>query len=228
MARLLLVEDDELVGTMIRMNLEAEANEVVWLRDGAEALTPATREPFDLILLDIGLPGMEGMELLEELRGRGVGTPVLMITALSDVPTKVRALELGADDYLSKPFDVAEMVARVRALVRRSQAERELPADRVIRFGSYELNLETREAITNEGPMVLPEKETTILGLLARAGGQTLSRPDIIEEVWGMDAFPTERTVDNYLVRLRRLFEPEPDRPRHILTVRGAGYRFVQ
>ncbi len=227
MSRILLVEDDELVGTMVSMNLENAGHELRWCRDGRSGLQAATEAPYDLVLLDISLPGEDGYGILQGMRAQGVGTPVLMLTARSDIGSKVRALDMGADDYLAKPFDIAELVARVRALVRRSTAERQLPASRVIHFGRYRLDLDSREADTNDGPVVVGEKEAEILALLVRADGGVLSRADIIEEVWGLDAFPVERTVDNYLVRLRKLFEPDPRRPRHIVTVRGAGFRFI-
>ncbi len=227
MSRILLVEDDELVGTMVSMNLESEGHTITWARDGAAGLEAVQGAPFDLLLLDISMPHMDGFELLGRLRELGIGTPVLMLTARSDVGSKVQALDLGADDYLAKPFDVVEMVARVRALVRRSRAEREVPASRILTFDRYRIDLDTREAQTNEGTVVLGEKEAEIMALLVRSGGRPLSRADIIEEVWGMDAFPVERTVDNYLLRLRKLFEPDPSEPRHIVTLRGAGFRFV-
>ncbi len=227
MSRILLIEDDELVGTMVRMNLENQQHEVRWCRDGDEGLQASLEVPYDLVLLDISLPGKDGYAVLEGMRQRGIGTPVLMLTARSDVGSKVRALDAGADDYLAKPFDIAEMVARVRALVRRSTAERQLPASRVISFDRYRIDLDSREAETNDGRVVLGEKEAEIMALLVRADGAVLSRADILEEVWGLDAFPVERTVDNYLVRLRKLFEPDPRHPRHILTVRGAGFRFL-
>jgi DNA-binding response OmpR family regulator len=151
-----------------------------------------------------------------------------MLTARSEVTDKVEALEIGADDYLTKPFEVSEMTARVRALVRRSQGLREVPADHVIRVGAAEVNLSTREAETVTGErIVLSEKEAAILEVLARAGGQPVSRSEILDRAWGTEEYPTERTVDNFLLRLRRLFEPEPDHPRYILTVRGSGYRLV-
>jgi DNA-binding response OmpR family regulator len=212
---------------MVRMNLESAGYEVRWFRNGLEGRALAQIEPFDLILLDIALPGISGLEILEEIRRSGVGTPVMMLTARSDVPTKVSALQMGADDYLPKPFDVAELIARAHALVRRSQSEREIPTDQLVRIGPYEANFETREAKTNEGNQMLSEKEVALLRLLVRARGRTLSRSDILEEVWGMDVSPTGRTVDNFILRLRRLFEPEPEQPRHIITVRGVGYRFV-
>jgi two-component system alkaline phosphatase synthesis response regulator PhoP len=226
--KVLLVEDEELVGTMVRMNLEGEGYQVSWVRDGEDGLAAGLREQFDLILLDIALPGRDGLELLGELRSGGVTTPVLMLTARTEVKVRVEALDLGADDYLPKPFDVSELLARVRALVRRSQSERELPSDRIIRFGeSYEINLDTREAVTNDGLLTLSEKESALMRMLVSFQGQPLPRADMIEEVWGMDKFPTGRTVDNFILRLRRWFEEEPERPRHILTVRGVGYRFV-
>lgn len=227
MTRVLLVEDDELVGAMVRLNLAAEGHEVAWARQGREGLEQATGEPFDLVVLDIALPGLDGMGLLARLRRAGIGTPVLMLTARSEVGTKVSALDLGADDYLSKPFDVAELLARARALIRRSQGDRQVPSERVVRIGPWAVDLETREAQTHAGPVRLSEREAALLDLLLRAGGRPLSRADILDEVWGMDAIPTERTVDNFLMRLRRLFEEDPRRPRHILTVRGVGYRLV-
>ncbi len=226
--KVLVVEDEELVGTMVRMNLEGEGYQVSWARDGEDGLAAGLREQFDLILLDIALPGRNGLELLGDLRAGGVTTPVLMLTARTDVNVKVEALDQGADDYLAKPFDVSELLARVRALVRRSQAERELPSDRIIRFGeSYEINLDTREARSNDGLVTLSEKEAALMRMLVSFQGQPIPRADMIEEIWGMDKFPTGRTVDNFILRLRRLFESEPERPHHILTVRGVGYRFV-
>jgi two-component system alkaline phosphatase synthesis response regulator PhoP len=224
---ILLIEDEELVGTMVRMNLENSGFAVEWCKDGNQAVEKVGSAPFDVILLDIALPGLDGMEILAEVRRRGIGTPVMMLTARGDVQSKVQALELGADDYLPKPFDVAELLARVKALVRRSQSDREIPSENIVEFGKYQINLETRQAVTNDGEIVLSEKENAIMGLLVRARGQVLSRSDILEEVWGMDATPSERTVDNFIVQLRKLFEPQIEKPRHFITVRGIGYRFV-
>jgi DNA-binding response OmpR family regulator len=195
---------------------------------GREAVEAGHDRHFDLIILDIALPGLDGLAVLGELRRRGISVPVIMLTVRSDVSTKVSALEAGADDYLTKPFDMAELTARVSALLRRSRAERQIPASRIVRVGDYEVNLETREAQTRQGPVILSEREAALLELLAQAGGQPLSRHDILDEVWGMDAYPTQRTVDNFLMRLRKLFERDPRHPRFILTVRGVGYRLVQ
>ena len=227
MNRILLIEDDELVGTMVRLNLESEGYTVVWCRDGETGLETGRQEPFDLMLLDISLPGMSGLELLESLRGIEVWTPVMMLTARSDVSSKVSALNLGADDYLPKPFDVNEMTARVRALLRRAQAEREHPSTRIIMVGDSRVDMDSRQAETSNGTCVLNDKEVSILALLVRVDGAVLSRADIIEEVWGLDHYPHERTVDNYILRLRKLLEPDPSSPKHFLTIRGAGFRFL-
>lgn len=228
MNRLLLVEDDELLGATVKLNLEAEGDEVEWVKSGQEAVDTACDRHCDLILLDIALPGLDGLSALGELRRKGISVPVLMLTVRADVSTKVAALEAGADDYVTKPFDMAELTARVSAMLRRSRAERQIPASRIIRVGEYEVNLETREAETREGVAILSEREAALLELLAQAGGQPLSRHDILDEVWGMDAYPTQRTVDNFLMRLRKFFERDPRHPRFILTVRGVGYRLVK
>lgn len=225
--KILLVEDEDLVGTMVRLNLESAGYLVVWIRNGSEAAERAAEEAFDLILLDITLPGMSGLSVLRRLRETGLQTPVMMLTARSDVPTKVEALDFGADDYLPKPFHVAELVARVSALLRRSRAERAIPSDQLVQIGEREINLETRRALTSEGEVTLSEKEAALVRLLVRSRGKVLTRSDILDEVWGMDVSPGERTVDNFILRLRRLFEADPERPAHILTVRGEGYRFV-
>ena len=226
MSRILLVEDEELVGTMIRLNLNDAGFEVTWFRDAESALDAVRSRPFDLVLMDIMLPGMRGTEAVTSLRSRGFSAPILMLTSKSDVETKVSSLELGADDYLTKPFDVEELLARVRALLRRSHSAREIPAERLVRIGAYQANLETREAETQEGQVTLTETEAALLELLTRHAGTTLTRADILEEVWGMETSSTERTVDNFVLQLRRLFEDDPKCPRHFITVRSVGYRF--
>jgi len=225
-SRLLLVEDEELVGTMVRLNLEQDGHTVDWHRAAEPALEAAALQPYDLVVLDIMLPGISGTDALAALRRDGYGGPVLMLTARAEVETKVASFEAGADDYLTKPFDVPELLARVKALLRRSQAVREIPSERQVAIGAYRANLETREAETREGPVELTETETRLLELFVRNAGTSLSRADILEEVLGMDTSPTERTVDNFVLRLRRLFEADPRRPRHFVTVRALGYRF--
>ena len=226
MSRVLLAEDEALIGRMVELNLRHAGHEVTWVKDGPQALVHARSDAWDLLVLDVMLPGLTGLDVAAALRREERTIPVLMLTARGDTASKVAGLDAGADDYLVKPFDMEELQARVRALVRRAQGSRHLPASGVVRFGPYALNLETREAETNQGRVTLTEKEAELMALFLRQRGRTLSRAEILEEVWGMDAFPTERTVDNQVVKLRRFFEPDPEHPVHIVSVRGQGYRF--
>ncbi|RJO71069.1 MAG: DNA-binding response regulator [Myxococcales bacterium] len=224
--RILLVEDEELIGEMVKLNLEREGYVVDWVADGAKAAPTLAAHAYDLIILDVMLPNRTGFEIARDVRKAELDAPILMLTARSETDAKVQGLDSGADDYLTKPFELAELLARARALIRRAQGRRALPSTRAVKIGRYAVNLDTREAETNEGPVVLSEKEAALLELFAKHPGRTIPRADILEEVWGMDAAPTERTVDNFIVRLRRLFERDPETPRHILTVRATGYRF--
>ena len=224
--KVLLVEDEELIGEMVRLNLQEEGYEVLWLKNGEGVLTAIEEQRFDLIVLDIMLPGKDGIQVTQELRHQQIGTPIVLLTARGDMLTKVTGLDSGADDYITKPFDMQELLARMRAAIRRSQGSRETPSTDLLVFGEYEVNLRTREAVTNEGSVVLSEKECELLALLSRRRGEVLTRADMLEEVWGMDVSPTERTVDNFILRLRKLFD-HPYEPRHFLTVRGIGYKFT-
>jgi DNA-binding response OmpR family regulator len=224
--RILLVEDDDLIGTLIEVNLAGHAYEVTWARTGEDALARAAACAHDLVVLDHMLPGCSGLDVARDLRRRGIGTPILMLTVKSSTRDKVTALDAGVDDYLTKPFDVQELLARVRALIRRGQAGSELPAAARLSACGGELDLDSRRWRDRDGRKHdLTEKEAALLALLLKSASRTLTRADIIDEVWGMDAVPSERTVDNFILRLRRLIEVDPERPRHLLTVRGRGYR---
>ena len=224
--RILLAEDEELIGRMVELNLKHDGHDVTWVKNGAEALDRAKSGSWDLLVLDVMMPGLTGFQVAQTLREAAVTVPILMLTSRADTTSKVRGLDSGADDYLVKPFDMAELKARVRALVRRAQGSRHVPSSQLVRFSRYEVNLESHEAVTNQGKVVLSDKEARLMALLVRHRGETLARADILEEIWGMDAFPTERTVDNVIVKLRRFFEPDPESPTHIISVRGQGYRF--
>lgn len=224
--RILLAEDEELIGRMVELNLRHEGYEVSWVKSGDEAVSQGQESAWDLLVLDVMLPGLTGYQVARTLRDANITMPILMLTARDDTTSKVRGLDAGADDYLVKPFEMAELLARIRALIRRSQGSRHLPSTQVIRFGRYEVNLDSHEAVTNQGPTKLTDKEVGILAMFFRHRGETLARADILEEVWGMDAFPTERTVDNVIVKLRRYFEPDQETPTFIVSVRGQGYRF--
>lgn len=224
--RILLAEDEELIGEMVRLNLEQEGYQLSWVQSGDKAVDLLEREHFDLILLDVMMPGMTGFEVAKELRKRDITTPILMLTARSETSDRIHGLDQGADDYLTKPFDMGELLARARALIRRSQSSIELPSSRLTQVGAFRVNFETREAETRQGKITLSDREAGLLEMFVRNPLNSLSRADILEEVWGMDATPTERTVDNFIVRLRKFFEEDPERPRHFITVRAHGYRF--
>jgi len=226
MARVLLVEDEELISTMVKLNLERAGFEVEISRDAEGMLDRLNRGFYDILLIDIMLPGMSGEDALGVVRRQGINMPVIMLTAKRDTATKVHTLSAGADDFMAKPFDMEELLARVRAQIRRSQGDRAIPSERIITINGFEVNLETRSAQTAEGPVQLSEKELDLLNFLAQRPGRTLSRLDILEEVWGMDVSPTPRTIDNFIARFRRLFKDDPDHPRHFITVRSIGYRF--
>ncbi len=227
MSRILLVEDDDLIGTMVCLVLEQEGHEVDWHVSAEAGETALAGVRYDAILLDISLPGMSGLVFARSIRDRGVGTPILMLTSQDETTSKVEAFEVGADDYICKPFDMAELLARVRAQIRRSQGRLELASDRVTAIGRARLDVDAGRLEDAAGEAItLSEKELELVTLFARHPGRVLTRADILDEVWGMDAMPTERTVDNFIVRLRRWVEPAPDSPQHIITVRGRGYRY--
>lgn len=227
MSRILLCEDDHLIGTMVRLNLEQDGFGVDWQRSGEGALACLGEQRYDLMLLDIGLPGISGLDVARSARASGVGTPIVMLTARDDLETKVQALDGGADDYLCKPFDMAELLARVRAQIRRSQGSLEVATEAELAIGQARVDFDRRVLWDGAGTQFeLTDKEVELLQFLVRNPHRALSRADILEEVWGMDTSPTERTVDNFIVRLRKWIEPDAEHPRHIQTVRGWGYRY--
>lgn len=227
MQRVAIVEDEELIRTMLRLNLEKAGYEVESFTTAEELLDSLVHGHFDILLLDILLPGISGEDVIDRIREKGINTPILMVTARADIETKVSTFKKGADDYLSKPFDMEELLLRVNALIRRSQGEREIPSHNLLRIDDYEVNLESRLASTREGEVKLSEKECDLLRLFCQNPGKTLLRADILEVVWGMDVFPTQRTIDNFILKFRKLFEQNPEEPVHFITVRSVGYRFV-
>jgi len=226
--RIALVEDDELIRDMVRLNLEQKNYRVHCFPDGESLTGQTTTEPFDLFILDVLLPGISGLEVLEKLRKNHLHThaPVLMLTVQSQAQNKIKALNKGADDYLVKPFNMEELLARVNALIRRSQGKRAIPASRILIIGDCQVNLSSRVCQAKKAELVLSEKEIKLLEYFSLHPGQTLRRADILEEVWGMDVSPTPRTIDNFILKFRKLFETNPEKPRHFISVRNEGYRF--
>jgi two-component system alkaline phosphatase synthesis response regulator PhoP len=230
-ARILVVEDEPLVRDLVALNLQHAGYQVETAGNFADGLAGLVdRHRCALAIVDVMLPGGDGFELVRRARAMRVTFPILMLTARGELTAKVRGLDAGADDYLTKPFDVPELLARVRALLRRAPGDSPAAAPVPPRFefggGAYWIRFDSGLAHTNDGEVSLSEKELRLLEQLIRHENRVLSRADLLEEVWGMDAFPTERTVDNFILRLRRLFEPDPENPVHLVTVRGRGYLF--
>ena len=230
-ARVLVVEDDPHLAAGVIENLRAEGYEVSSAGDGEQALGWLRANPCALILLDVMLPGMDGFAVCRSLRAQGDNTPVLFLTARGDPADRVRGLQSGGDDYLAKPFHLQELLLRVRAILRRWDWYRSASATAataVLSFGGNEVDFRAfRARAWNGEAHELTEKEAMILKVLAEHGGEIVSREDLLEKVWGYDVFPSTRTVDNFILRLRKRFERDPANPRHFLTVWGVGYRFL-
>jgi two-component system, OmpR family, alkaline phosphatase synthesis response regulator PhoP len=225
-ARILVIEDDPSIALGIRMNLEAEGYRVVIAEDGEVGIREAQEGSFDLVLLDIMLPKQNGYEVLMALRNARVRTPVLVLSARSTEIDKVMGLELGAEDYVTKPFSVAELLARVRVALRRQKNVAAEP-ESVWRFGEIEVNANTREVTRAGQTMEITAKEFDVLMSLIHAKGRVLSRQQIFDMVWGPNHHGTPRTIDNFVAQLRSKLEKDPQNPSHLMTVRGVGYRFA-
>jgi two-component system alkaline phosphatase synthesis response regulator PhoP len=223
--RVLLIEDDESITLGLRMNLEAEGYVVRVAYDGESGLEQARTEDVSLIILDVMLPKMNGFELLKALRADGLSMPVIMLSARGAEMDKVMGLELGAEDYVTKPFGLAEFLARVKAVLRRDAIARPGRSD-VIRTGEYEINPGTRQVLRAGESILLTATEFEVLWCLVEAGGRVLSREQIRAAVWGPGHHGTPRTIDNFVLQLRNKLEREPTEPQMLLTVRGVGYRF--
>ena len=227
--RILVVEDDPHLSAGVVENLRAEGYEVDAVGDGRRALEALAGRPYGLVLLDVMLPELDGFTVCRTLREQGNSTPVLFLTARGDPADRVRGLEAGGDDYLAKPFHLKELLLRVRAILRRWDWYQSASAEAgPLRFGENEVDFRAFRARSWNGmTQELTEKEAMILKVLAERPGEIVSREDLLERVWGYDVFPSTRTVDNFILRLRRRFERDPANPRHFLTVWGVGYRFL-
>ncbi|HKT60684.1 MAG TPA: response regulator transcription factor [Gemmatimonadales bacterium] len=222
MARILIVEDNRNLAHGLRTNLEFEGHVAELADDGPSGLSLARNGAHDLIVLDLMLPGLDGFRVLETLRHEGVDTPVLVLTARGDETDKVRGLRNGADDYVTKPFALRELLARVGALLRRPRA-----APAPLGFGEVVVDPATRGVTRSGVPVPLRPKEYELLRALLRRAGRVATRSELLREVWGYQDCVVSRTLDTHVGELRRKLENDPARPRHILTVRKTGYRLV-
>jgi two-component system, OmpR family, alkaline phosphatase synthesis response regulator PhoP len=228
-ARILLVEDELNLARGIRENLEAEGYAVEVTPDGRAALAKIRETEYALVVLDVMLPGMDGYSICETARREGRDTPVLFLTAKSGSADRIRGLEAGGDDYLPKPFQLRELLLRVAAILRRRTRYDTLTAlEPIIRFGGNQFDFRSFRGRSWDGAdQILTQKEAMILKVLADHQGRVVWRDEILEKVWGDEVLPSSRTIDNFIVRLRKRFEPDPERPRFFHTVRGVGYRFI-
>ncbi len=220
--RILVIEDDLSILTGVSMNLRFEGYEVLQAQDGPQGLELAFEQAPDLVILDIMLPRMNGYEVLTELRRRGQRVPVLLLSARGMERDKVRGLDLGADDYVAKPFGVAELLARVKALLRRRYGEE----GTVIRFGDVRVELDEKRVLRAGKPLELTAQEFRLLVHLLSQPGRIFSREELLSGAWGLEYEGTPRTVDTFIRQLRAKLEPDPDQPRYFVTARGLGYRF--
>jgi two-component system alkaline phosphatase synthesis response regulator PhoP len=224
--RLLIIEDEPGLVLTLTDRLGREGYRVESASDGGHGLSRALEEPFDLILLDVMLPGRNGLDILRDLRQQGVDTPVIMLTARGQLVDKVVGLKLGADDYLAKPFEMMELLARVEARLRRPGPKDTVDAD-AYRFGTVQVDFRKAEVTRDGRPLELSAREYRLLRYFIEHRGATISRDELLNQVWGYNAMPNTRTVDVHVAWLRQKIEPNPRHPQYVLTAHGLGYKFV-
>jgi len=224
--KVLIIEDEEDLAKGLKLNLEDEGFNVVWADDGSEGLRKAVEDTPDLIILDIMLPKKSGLDVCRELRQKKINIPIIMLTAKGEEIDKVIGLELGADDYMTKPFSIRELLARIKVQLRRDKTEERMTS-KSFRFGEIEVDFAHFKVKRNDIDLKLTSLEVEILRFMIDRRGEVVSRDDLLDKIWGYEKYPTTRTVDNHILKLRKKIEKEPSNPRYILSVYGGGYRFV-
>ena len=225
MPRILIVDDEPEMVRGLEDNLRFEGYQTLSASDGVRGLELALSEAPDLVLLDIMMPGMSGWDVCRQMRGKGLDVPVIMLTARGEEADRVLGLELGADDYVTKPFSIRELLARVRAILRRTEGSKKRLSR--YRFADVELDFETYRAKKGEEPLDLSPREFELLRYLIERKGETVSREKLLEDVWGYESYPSTRTVDTHIAKLRAKIGDSGSEPRYILTIHGTGYKFV-
>ena len=226
MLRILLVEDEENIRETVKLNLELENYEVVAAAEGKKALKYIGEQHFDLMILDVMLPEVDGFQICEQVRLTNRDVPIIFLTAKDTAQDRVNGLRKGADDYLVKPFNLEELLLRVERLIQRTSKDPEVSTD-TYEFGDNKINFATFEATGNPGTFTLTKKEAMLLKLLIDRKGEVVSRQQILQSVWGYDVYPSTRTIDNFILSFRKYFERDPRSPEYFLSVRGVGYKFV-
>jgi len=224
---LLLVEDEPHIAEGLIFNLEEESYQVTHVESGEDALETLEKQSYALVILDLALPGIDGLEVCDRLRENGNQVPILMLTARGSEQDRITGLSKGADDYLAKPFNLKEFLLRVAGLLRRTNWQPR-KKESSYRFGENVIDMETCQATTPHGTIELTDLEMKMLQLFFEQEGKVLSRGNLLKQVWGMSPQTETRTLDNFVVRLRKYFEVDPAKPRFFKTVRGRGYRFIK
>ena len=222
---ILLVEDEAALRMTLGDRLRSEGYGVEYAADGPDGLEKATRLPFDLVILDVMLPGLDGLRVCEDIRAAGLITPILMLTAKGQTADKVAGLKIGADDYVTKPFDMQELIARVEALLRRAPARATVLSE-VVHIGPNRVDLRGTEVVRDGHALPLSAREFQLLRYFLEHPGATLTREQLLTDVWGYSGKMFTRTVDVHVASLRQKLEPEPKQPRYLVTVQGLGYKF--
>ena len=224
MKSILIIEDDISILRGLKDNLEYEGYKVTTVTEGKKGLILALEKSFDLLLLDIMLPGLNGYEICRKVRNENPGLPIIMLTARGSEMDKVSGLDMGADDYITKPFSLPELLARIRVAFRRTKEESTIPE--IYSFGNIRLDFKKLQAYAGDKEIFFSAREFALIQYLISHEGEAVHRHDLLNEVWGYEAMPTTRTVDNFILDLRKKLEEDPSKPKHILSVRGIGYRF--
>nr|WP_232830078.1 response regulator transcription factor [Lewinella sp. IMCC34191] len=227
MLRILLVEDEENIRETVKLNFEMEDFEVVTAENGRLALKHAEEQHFDIMIVDVMLPEVNGFQVVEQIRLTNRDTPIIFLTAKDQAQDRIQGLKKGADDYLTKPFVFEELLLRVNRLIERTSKSPDVQPERFT-FGNNRVNFATYEAEGNQGSFTLTKKEAMLLKLLTERRGEVVSRQQILQSVWGYDVYPSTRTIDNFILSFRKYFEKDPKNPAHFLSVRGVGYKFVE
>ena len=227
MKKILIVEDESNMLRGLQDNLEFEGYEVDLAEEGKTGLEKIQKNKYDLILLDVMLPHISGFDICKTVRKEGIYTPIILLTAKGEEIDKVRGLELGADDYITKPFSLRELIARIKAVLRRTESAQPDNANDECTIGKLYVNFRTYEATSEDQPVKMSAKEVEILKYLCNHKNQAVDRYDIMNEVWGVNNEITTRTVDNFILKLRQKIEADPNNPKKILTIHGVGYKLV-
>lgn len=228
MAKILVVDDEQNMRTGLKDNLEFEGYEVDTANDGEQGLKKILDNSYNLIILDVMMPKKSGLDVCREARKAGISTPVILLTAKGEEIDKVLGLELGADDYVTKPFSLRELLARIKAVLRRGEDLHSSQSNNsTIKIGRLEINFTSYNASEHDEPVQLSHKEFEIIHFLWKKRNSTVSRDELLTEIWGYDESPTTRTVDNFILKLRQKIEKDPNHPQIILTVHGIGYKLV-